>query len=662
MFGLHVWRLRFRLALGLLLAGGLLVFLAAGQAPARAKEKAEPPTGTQIRTLLRERKFEELEAALPTSKGRPEERKGWALNLFHAFADSDPANERALSEWTESRPESPAPWLARGIYYRHMGSVSRGSRTIKHTPMIRLSQMNRFFEWSRQYLLSALQRDAHLDIAYEALINIERTGGSREWRRAIREKALATLADPIAIDFSDLYALVPKWGGTIAALREQIAQLKASHGDDPRYATLDGYADSAEADRAYMKGDHERALEKIDQALAAEKTAYRLYQRCLILQKLWRIDDAFDSLNAALELAPESQIFNLAMARLLANYDVWNKEYRDRSDEAQTYYDRAVATDPHDPNLLLERAGFHMRRARATSSPRNTLRRLEHEWRILEDLEKAKIVGEEFPEVHIALGKFYLYRMKQARIAAKHLEVALFLDPLWEGNRGRYRRALVRTSRCDTLEPLASYMHTCKRDGICGISDTFIALVEELIKQCDRTVASRPPVSRQSKITEKAKRRFFRMLESCRSYFETMDPAAAYPACRKLAEGGDSAAQFAMGLLRGVGYEGELDFKASASWFEKATAQGHAEAEAALGDLYRRGRGVRLDIAKGIALIESAVEKGSAWALYYLALAHREGVGRRKDLAKWKSLLEEAAGKGSEIAADDLKRLFPEPG
>lgn len=77
--------------------------------------------------------------------------------------------------------------------------------------------------------------------------------------------------------------------------------------------------------------------------------------------------------------------------------------------------------------------------------------------------------------------------------------------------------------------------------------------------------------------------------------YESKDYATAIKEWLPLAEAGDAAAQFNVGLmyLDGVGVP-QSDLKA-VEWFRRSADQGYAKAQGNLGALYAVGRGVRRD-------------------------------------------------------------------
>jgi TPR repeat protein len=70
------------------------------------------------------------------------------------------------------------------------------------------------------------------------------------------------------------------------------------------------------------------------------------------------------------------------------------------------------------------------------------------------------------------------------------------------------------------------------------------------------------------------------------------DYAKALRLIRPLANDGDAAAQFNLGLMYMTGHGVQQDYAAAALWYRKAAEQGYGLAQSNLGFLYRDGRGV----------------------------------------------------------------------
>jgi len=97
---------------------------------------------------------------------------------------------------------------------------------------------------------------------------------------------------------------------------------------------------------------------------------------------------------------------------------------------------------------------------------------------------------------------------------------------------------------------------------------------------------------------------------------------ATLDSLRKLAEQGDSAAQFALGAHYAAGEDVTQDYSQAFRWFSLAAEQGHVPAQSALGGFYWAGRGVPVDLSKAYywsLLAEAGGDDGSKQRVALLA-------------------------------------------
>ncbi len=95
--------------------------------------------------------------------------------------------------------------------------------------------------------------------------------------------------------------------------------------------------------------------------------------------------------------------------------------------------------------------------------------------------------------------------------------------------------------------------------------------------------------------------------------YDAGDYATAAKEWRPIAEGGDPAAQFNLGMLYYDGHGVPQNFQEAAKWLRRAADQGYAKAQHNLGALYGVGKGLRRDYVqayKWLSLCAAAGEKG----------------------------------------------------
>ena len=137
------------------------------------------------------------------------------------------------------------------------------------------------------------------------------------------------------------------------------------------------------------------------------------------------------------------------------------------------------------------------------------------------------------------------------------------------------------------------------------------------------------------------------------------DQAGAIAYYRKVADQGDPAAAYTMGVL----YESAMgklhDDKAAVSWFQRASDKNYAAAQRELSNLYRQGQGVARDDGKALKLLEAAAAGGDVNGQADLAEAHEDGLlGLPRDPALARTWYARAAARGSLVAQVNFSNLL----
>ena len=134
--------------------------------------------------------------------------------------------------------------------------------------------------------------------------------------------------------------------------------------------------------------------------------------------------------------------------------------------------------------------------------------------------------------------------------------------------------------------------------------------------------------------------------EDFASQEESADIVKDTPQIIRLAEQGDTKAQYRLGGIYFFGVGVGEDKAKAAEWFHKAAEQGYAEAQYSLGALYVAGLGVAQDYSKAKQLFREAAEQGYAEAQHNLDLMYDTGKGGPKDDAKAAKWYRKTTGQG----------------
>ena len=93
-------------------------------------------------------------------------------------------------------------------------------------------------------------------------------------------------------------------------------------------------------------------------------------------------------------------------------------------------------------------------------------------------------------------------------------------------------------------------------------------------------------------------------------YDAPQDPAAAEHCFRRLADGGDPAAQYWLGIACARGWGAKKDEAQAAQWFGQSARQGYARAQYQLGLCFQDGAGMDADPRKALDCFRKAAEQG----------------------------------------------------
>ena len=127
---------------------------------------------------------------------------------------------------------------------------------------------------------------------------------------------------------------------------------------------------------------------------------------------------------------------------------------------------------------------------------------------------------------------------------------------------------------------------------------------------------------------------------------------------KRLAESGDTNAQYLMGKLLRDGPLLIPDSVEARYWFEQAAVQGHVTAQYALGKLLLSDDVEVRDLQEGLRWLETAAENGSHYAVYRLGKEYLKGKTSEKDVAKAVDYLTQSAEAGNPYAQYVLGKLY----
>ena len=146
--------------------------------------------------------------------------------------------------------------------------------------------------------------------------------------------------------------------------------------------------------------------------------------------------------------------------------------------------------------------------------------------------------------------------------------------------------------------------------------------------------------------------------EDAAAAVEKHDYATAVRIFRTLAEQGDVASQYNVGMALANGLGVERDDRQAVEWLRKAADADYAIAELMLGVMLKYGRGSPPDQKASAVQFERAALHGNASAQFSLGLDYQDGIGVEKDQKRANALFRKAAMQGHANAQIALAAAF----
>lgn len=128
-----------------------------------------------------------------------------------------------------------------------------------------------------------------------------------------------------------------------------------------------------------------------------------------------------------------------------------------------------------------------------------------------------------------------------------------------------------------------------------------------------------------------------------------------FPKLKALAESGDVAVQFLLGVSYDRGEGVDQNYQEAVRWWRKAAERGHGEAQLNLSWMYEAGHGTEQDYAQAVAWCEKAAAQGNAIAQCNLGWMYEMGRGVKKD-SRAAAKLYSSAAQGNKRASELLRR------
>jgi tetratricopeptide (TPR) repeat protein len=299
-----------------------------------------------MRALLAARDFEALTSyfeQLQSAFAADPRKEYWPDDAAESFESAEPEILPSLDAWVAAKPDSFAPYLARGSHWLAAAWARRGRLYRDETPdedmrAMRAAADRAMADFDRALALrSGLVSAMRLEMK-AALPISDHARGAR-----MRVQAFAACPGCLHVRTTYLNSLIPRWGGSYPAIQAYVDTL--SPHDNPRFRALGGYVDFDLASVAVPGTGPKRfdtVLADVDRALLHGDYWEYLYLRARTLRGLTRFDEALVTLNRADALRPMNPAVLSERAALHANRKEWIAAGRDLL--------TALRIDPAEPD------------------------------------------------------------------------------------------------------------------------------------------------------------------------------------------------------------------------------------------------------------------------------------------------------------------------
>lgn len=217
-----------------------------------AGEMRDIAASNRLRTLLKEQQFAAIEDEMSDKLSRYERGQYSDLAIFWDIdnaAVAEPELEPFLKAWLKAKPKSFFAHLFVGQYYSNLGYAKRGTKMISGTSSEQLDAMKTEHAKARTALQIAEKLRPQSALPIAGLIQIDKSFEGVDNTHKLLKRANQMDPKNTAARAAAIYALPPKWGGSIKALDGVVQQAEQAQLAEPKLRFLRYSVDM-------QKGDH----------------------------------------------------------------------------------------------------------------------------------------------------------------------------------------------------------------------------------------------------------------------------------------------------------------------------------------------------------------------------------------------------------------------
>lgn len=188
-------------------------------------------------------------------------------DVFDGFAVSQAGADEISGKWLQLAPDSAYANMARGVYLKNLAWEARGGKYAADTPQQKLERMAEYFAQAIPLLEKAIEIEPKAMPAYAMLLNISKSGSMAGLERYAVSAGFEQ--DPACIDLikQQLLALLPRWGGSYAAMEAAVERARPFAAARPAIAVRFADPDRDMGERLFDEELYGQAAAALDEGI-----------------------------------------------------------------------------------------------------------------------------------------------------------------------------------------------------------------------------------------------------------------------------------------------------------------------------------------------------------------------------------------------------------
>jgi tetratricopeptide (TPR) repeat protein len=261
-----------------------------------------------VRRLLTSRSFDQLDTLLSAysdSAGRDYRMEYRLFDAYDAFDVAIPSLKPLFDEWVDQHPQSAPARLARGTYLAARAWKARGAKESNETSRAQFREMDAFFARASADFYFGMRLDPRSIVPYDGLMGIAMNEPDHAMGRLLLDRGLKLQPYSFILRLAYMWSLLPRWGGSYAAMEEFARESAPFAARNPRIKALAGYEDWDRGRVLEEKKDYAGAEAAFTRALAAGDASQFRLDRGDFYWRREKFREAFEDLNRALLQRPQ---------------------------------------------------------------------------------------------------------------------------------------------------------------------------------------------------------------------------------------------------------------------------------------------------------------------------------------------------------------------